>query len=148
MMWLEELERQGLSALLHEFPPQEQPELCDGVGQFNRGQFWECHETLEHVWRASPYPLRHFYHGLIKIAVGFLQARRHNRKAARIKLSDGIRLLRVFSPEFLGLAVEQLCDESSPWLERVEKPERVNWNELDVLPTPRIILLNTSYPGI
>ena len=139
VLWLEDLERRGLSRYVHELPSQPPPELHVGVEQFNTGRYWECHETLEHVWRASPYPLRHFYHGLIKLAVGFLQVRRHNRKASRIKLSDGTRLLRVFRPKFMGLDLDRLCDESSAWLERVELPERINWAELDSTLAPVIL---------
>ena len=39
--------------------------------QFNGGEFWECHETLEDVWRETPYPFRLFHHAVIKTAVGF-----------------------------------------------------------------------------
>ena len=25
-------------------------ELLEGIGQFNRGEYYECHETLEEIW--------------------------------------------------------------------------------------------------
>ena len=52
----------------HRSPP---PELRQAIEQFNRGEFWECHETLEDVWRETLYPFRLFYHAVIKTAVGF-----------------------------------------------------------------------------
>ena len=29
------------------------PELLEGIAQFNRGEFFEQHETLELLWRAE-----------------------------------------------------------------------------------------------
>ncbi len=70
-LWLEKLERHGLSSLLPETPAEGPPQLYKAIDEFNGRLFWECHETLEDVWRNTPYPLRFFYHAIIKVAVGF-----------------------------------------------------------------------------
>lgn len=140
-LWLEELERWGLSSLLPEPPSAVPPELRTAVDQFNRGEFWECHETLEDVWRATPYPLRFFYHALIKVAVGFHHMSRHNRHGARVKLSDGVRLLRLFQPSFMQVGTEGLLADASEWLARVEEPDRLDWPELDTMPRPAIRII-------
>ena len=45
--------------------------LLKAVGQFNEGQYWECHETLEELWRAEPRPLRDLYQGILQVGVAF-----------------------------------------------------------------------------
>ena len=75
--WLESLHREGRSRFLASVP--EPPaELALAIAEFNRGQYWQCHETLERLWLPEQYPLRLFYHGLIKVAVGLLHLERHN----------------------------------------------------------------------
>ena len=138
MLWLERLEEHGLFAFLQEQPSKQPPELDRAINQFNNHHFWGCHETLEDVWRSSPYPLRHFYQGIIKVAVGFYHLSRHNRKGATNKLSEGRRLLKVFTPEFSGVNTDQLCRDVQTWIARLSRPESIDWKEMDRLARPRI----------
>ena len=144
VLWLEALEQHGLMVFLPEPPSEPPPELHRAVEEFNGRLFWNCHETLEHVWRAAPYPLRHFYHGIIKVAVGFFQLSRHNRRSATGKLSEGARLLGVFTPTFFGVDTELLCRDTAMWLPRLQPPGSLSWRELDALPTPQIQMLKDS----
>ena len=137
-LWLESLELHGLRCALPEPPPEVPTELSQAVEQFNGRRFWDCHETLEHVWLRTPYPLRFFYHSIIKAAVGFHHQSRHNRHGARVKLSDAVRLLRLFQPSYLGLRTDLLLGDTSIWLAKVDGAGRVNWAELDAMPTPII----------
>ena len=133
-IWLDELETHGTPDGLLQ-PPSESPvQLFEAVEQFNRGLYWECHETLEEVWLETPYPLRFFYHAIIKCAVGLYHANRHNRHGARVKLSDAVRLLSLFQPQFLGVRTDALFSDISDWVERVERTDRVDWAVLDALP--------------
>ena len=137
-LWLEKLERHGIHAFLSD--PVEKPgELDRAIEEFNNRLFWECHETLEHVWRDTPYPLRLFYHAIIKVAVGFYHGSRHNRHGTRVKLADGIHLLRLFLPCFLGIRTDLLLKDVSAWQARIEGQSPINWRILDTLPTPHIL---------
>jgi len=58
------------------------PAFLEGVEEFNRGEFYECHETLEALWLAEPRPIRGLYQGysadrrgLLSPAIGPLSAR-------------------------------------------------------------------------
>ena len=144
LLWLERLERDGIEPFVSDFPDTPPHELEYAVAQFNREQFWQCHETLEDLWRATPYPLRHYYHGVIKVAVGLYHVSKHNRRGAASKLSEGLRLIKVFAPEFLGLDVEGLYIEASRWLDKVEETTPVRWRELDGLERPRINYSDTD----
>ena len=140
--WLDSLERLELSTSLIDAPTEIPPAaLRDGVDQFNRRQYWECHETLEDVWRETPYPLRFFYHALIKVAVGFHHLSGHNLHGARGKMADGMRLLKLFQPVFLGMRTEKLLQDSSVWLSRLTVESDVDWAKLDLLPRPTISLV-------
>ena len=88
--WLEELETHGMPDGLLQPPSQPPPQLFEAVEQFNNGLYWECHETLEEVWLETLYPLRFFYHAIIKVSVGFHHMNRHNRHGARVKLGDAV----------------------------------------------------------
>ena len=137
-LWLERLELQEVPDTLVKAPVEAPHELYRAVHEFNNRLFWECHETLEDIWRETRYPLRFFYHAIIKVAVGLHHASRHNRHGAQTKLSDGVRLLRLFQPHFLGIRTGQLLGDASVWLERVSRGRSVDWAELDALPTPVI----------
>ena len=136
-LWLSKLQTEGSGA--QRFRAAEPPPGFDlAILQFNRQQFWECHETLELLWLPEAYPLRLFYHGLIKAAVGMLHLSRHNRSGAGSKLSDGISTLAPFVPETMGVDVAGLRDDLAQRLARVQNPARVNWSSIDGLAPIRI----------
>ena len=137
--WLEELERRGLTVSLPESASEAPQELGKATGEFNSGLFWDCHESLEEVWRGTPYPQRFFYHAVIKAAVGFHHLRRHNRHGAYAKLSDSVRLLRLLPQVAHGVRTDRLLRDASDWLARLEAQGSMDWTELDAIPAPRIV---------
>ncbi len=93
------------SARCSEAPP---PELLLGVEEFNAGQFYQCHETLEHLWIAEPDPIRYLYQGILQVGVGLYHLERGNWRGAVNKLEDGLAKLEVFRPTCQGLDIETL----------------------------------------
>jgi predicted metal-dependent hydrolase len=65
-----------------ELTPDQRVALARGVAQFNRGRYFECHETLEEMWLALQGPSRDFFQGLIQVSVGFVHLDRGNRAGA------------------------------------------------------------------
>ena len=55
-----------------------QQRLREGVGLFNRGEFFECHEVLEAAWLESAGEEKIFLQGLIQVSVSFYHLRRGN----------------------------------------------------------------------
>ena len=51
-----------------DLPP---PQLLEGVEQFNRGEYFEQHETLELLWRAETRSVRRLYQGILQVGVAF-----------------------------------------------------------------------------
>ncbi len=136
--WIDALRRHGIDRFGDQRSNEPPPELLQAIEQFNRGEFWECHETLEDVWRESPYPFRLFYHAVIKTSVGFHHLAKHNRHGARVKLRDGVELLGLFQPEWMGVRTDLLLADTTEWLSYVEATP-VTWPELDRRARPRIL---------
>ena len=135
--WLDRLHREGLESLLagEQRPP---AELGLAVAQFNQGDFWECHETLEQVWLPERYPLRLFYQGLIKAAVGLLHLGRRNRRGAAIKLHEAAYTLAPFQPHFMGIDIDRLLSDTSERLTYLQLDGPVGWEAVGRLPPVRI----------
>jgi hypothetical protein len=146
--WLELLRQEGLAAFLPEIPAPP-PELGRAVAEFNRGQYWHCHETLESIWLPERYPLRLFYHGLIKAAVGLLHLERHNQRGAIAKLRDADYGLAPFLPRFMDIDTDRLRQDVAQRLSYVEFDGFVDWDALDQLPAVNIHPAGNAYshPG-
>lgn len=53
-----------------------------GIELFNRGEYFEAHEELEHAWNEEGGPVRELYRGILQIAVAYLQITRGNYNGA------------------------------------------------------------------
>ncbi|MDP9381832.1 MAG: DUF309 domain-containing protein [Chloroflexota bacterium] len=92
------------------------PELLLGIHQFNAGEYWECHETLEEIWAREPGGVRYLYQGILLVGVGMLHLQRGNHHGALTKLASGLELLTAFEPSCLGIDVSRLRREAEPTL--------------------------------
>ena len=101
--------------------------LARGVREFNSWRFYDCHETLEDVWRAEDGPLADFVQGIIKVAAGFHHLLRGEHKGAVNLLGHALTLLAPYRPACLGVDVQRLIDETSACYERIRElgPERI-----------------------
>lgn len=79
---------------------------CD---QFNRGQFFECHETLEEIWQQEHGPVRDLYKGLIQVAAAFVHITRNHYRGPDRLFATAAGYLRPFAAEgALGFDVAAL----------------------------------------
>jgi uncharacterized protein len=76
-----------------------------GLRQIERGDYFEAHETLEDVWRASEPAEKDFFQGLVHVAVAWYQAGRGNRVGCERQLEKAARRLTPFAPEHRGVDV-------------------------------------------
>jgi len=64
------------------------------VQEFNRGEYYRCHETLEAIWIPETGTVRELYQGALQISVGcFHLTQRANRRGAISLLERGARRL-------------------------------------------------------
>ncbi|MDD2318898.1 MAG: DUF309 domain-containing protein [Geobacteraceae bacterium] len=79
--------------------------LLLAIEEFNREDWFACHETLEHLWRGALGETRDFYQGLIKVAGALHHWRNGNFVGALRLLDGGSSLLRRVRPLCQGVAV-------------------------------------------
>jgi predicted metal-dependent hydrolase len=82
--------------------------LEQGLGLIRDGSFFEAHEELELVWRASDASERDFYQGLVHVAVAWYQAGRGRPIATASQLDKAARRLATFAPEHRGVDVADI----------------------------------------
>lgn len=111
-----------------------------GIEEFNRGEFFEQHESLEAAWRAEPRPVRELYQGILQVGVGCYQIERGNLPGALKMFERGLRRLRQFAPECLSIDVSRLIADAERVRDEAQRlgPERLN--ELDRSLFPRITI--------
>jgi hypothetical protein len=94
------------------------PRFQEGIRCFNRRAFFEAHEVWEDIWRDDHGASRHFYQGLIQVAVCLHHFRNGNTRGARKLCITGSNYLEPYRPACLGIDLERLlrdlhacCDE-------------------------------------
>jgi uncharacterized protein len=87
-------------------------EFWQGIEQFNQRQFYACHDTLEALWMEAAEPEKTVYQGILQIAVALYHLENQNLRGAIILLGEGMNRLRRYLPNFAGLNLEQLLQES------------------------------------
>ena len=92
--------------------------LHSGIILFNAGLFFECHEFLEGVWRATAGPDRDFYHGIIQVAAAFYHFEKGNQHGARTLLGKALAKLERYRPRHLGVNVDRLFADLQLWRRR------------------------------
>ena len=93
----------------------------DGLAQFNRGDFYDAHETWEDVWRSTTPEPKDLFQGLIQVAAGMHQILDLHRTAGpRSTLAKATRRLEGYLPTALGLDVAGLLEALRPWQEWLE----------------------------
>lgn len=101
--------------------------LWIGIQQFNQGDYYACHDTLEAIWMVADDAEKPFYQGILQIAVALYHLRNQNWRGATILLGEGLNRLRGFEPAYYGVDVSHLMDIGFIWLERLQVlgPEQV-----------------------
>jgi uncharacterized protein len=84
-------------------------ELLQAVEEFNREEWFECHETLEELWVGQKGELRDFYQGMLQLAVALHHWRSGNWKGALTLLQGGACLLGRVSPVCQRVEVAELA---------------------------------------
>ncbi|GIW12488.1 MAG: DUF309 domain-containing protein [Chloroflexi bacterium] len=114
-------------------------ELALAVRQFNQGEYFVCHETLEALWRAEPGPLRRLYQGILHLAVGLYHLQRGNRHGALTKLRSGLAYLEPVPAHCLGLELDALRHQVRHCVESIEAlpPQQLGRFDWHVVPRLR-----------
>ena len=94
------------------------PQLLEGIAQFNRGEFFEQHETLERLWRAETRNIRYLYQGILQIGVAFHHLRRQNHHGTVYMLTRGQSYLAPLRRAVSASTSQALLDDAAAALAR------------------------------
>ena len=61
-----------------------------GIEEFNKGFYFECHDTLEELWMETVGDDRLFLQGLIQVSVGFYHFGNSNYKGVVSQFTKGL----------------------------------------------------------
>jgi predicted metal-dependent hydrolase len=108
---------------------------------FNRGEYYEAHDVLEHLWLQGAGENYAFFKGLIQLAGAFVHLQKqylhptHPKHGRRLR--PAVRLFRLaltnlepYGPRHLRLDVAALCGLAREWMGQVEAGgyERNPWS--------------------
>jgi uncharacterized protein len=124
-----------------------------GVEEFNRGEFYACHDTLEALWMDASDPERTFYQGILQLAVACYHLGNGNQQGAMILLGEGMNRLQPYRDHNSGLALDDLLQQSQTLLAQLHtlstaeiQPGSIPWQEaVAALPRPKIKWVGEYY---
>lgn len=87
-----------------------EPLYLEGIEYFNCCEFFEAHESWEHLWTDYQGPSRRFYQGLIQAAVCLHHFGNGNTRGARKLYHSCHKYLDEYRPVHLGLNLEEFLD--------------------------------------
>ncbi|GBO56774.1 hypothetical protein APA_5109 [Pseudanabaena sp. lw0831] len=96
------------------------PAFEEAIAQFNSGDYYACHDTLEAIWNDSWQSDRAFYQGVLQIAVGLYHLKSQNWHGAAILLGEGTSRLPAYLPDYQSIDVETLLADSLLILRKVQ----------------------------
>ncbi|MEA5552414.1 DUF309 domain-containing protein [Anabaena cylindrica UHCC 0172] len=121
-------------------------EFWQGVEQFNAGQFYACHDTLEALWIEATEPEKSLYQGILQIAVALYHLGNRNLRGAMILLGEGSNRLRRYPASDCAINVEEFFTQSVKLLKELQQtdPEKilsVDLGKNTALSLPRISII-------
>ncbi|MGD9680030.1 MAG: DUF309 domain-containing protein [Candidatus Obscuribacterales bacterium] len=88
---------------MYDLPEELQDDFRKGIQEFNDRLFYDCHETLEEVWKSYQEPDRELIQGIIQIGVAYYHLGRDNHEGAKKLISRGLPRVERFCPSHFGL---------------------------------------------
>ncbi|MGD1854848.1 MAG: DUF309 domain-containing protein [Leptolyngbyaceae cyanobacterium] len=98
-----------------------------GIEQFNQGEYYACHDTLEAIWMDAQTINKGFYQGILQISVGLYHLTNLNWQGAAILLGEGIHRLDAYEDSYGGINVASFVEQVIQWLTVLQEtgPEQV-----------------------
>jgi hypothetical protein len=112
--------------------------LALGVRQFNRGDYFECHDTLEEVWMSVRGAERAFFQGLIQVSVGYYHLEWGNLAGAEHLLTRGIEKLSRYAWNHRQLDLHRLLQQARGALDLVIRGRNADGRVRLVAPRPTL----------
>ncbi len=92
-----------------------------GVQEFNQGEYYACHDTLEALWMVASEPQKSLYQGILQIAVACYHLGNQNWLGAVTLLGEGTRRLQSYEPTFARLDIQQVVADAAELLTQLQE---------------------------
>ena len=119
-------------------------ELLQAIDDFNRGDWFDCHESLEELWVGEEGEMRDFYQGVLQVAVALHHWRDGNFGGALRLLEMGAGYLRRVRPVCQGIDVSALVVASDRLREELDILGPVRMADLAPALIPRLRLVQIT----
>ncbi|MBF2087760.1 MAG: DUF309 domain-containing protein [Synechococcales cyanobacterium K44_A2020_017] len=96
-------------------------DFWQGVDQFNQGDFYACHDTLEAIWMEAPHYQKGFYQGVLQLAVALYHLSNHNWRGSATLLGEGVHRLAAYPSDYAEIDVAQLMRQSAVLLRSLQE---------------------------
>jgi hypothetical protein len=91
------------------------------IAHFNRGEYFEQHETLEVLWRTERRDVRRLYQGILQIGVAFRHLRRANHHGTMCMLGRGAAVPGTICSAMPGRRCRSAAGRCAAALKEVER---------------------------
>ena len=107
---IEPLARVEFTKNLDEAPPFKSKEkvLEEAVGYFNAERYWECHETLESVWRPAAGEEKRLVQSIILVCAAFVHEQRGEREVALDIFKRALPQIEWKAEKYQGIDIPRL----------------------------------------
>lgn len=116
-------------------------ELLQAIDNFNRGDWFDCHESMEELWVGEEGEMRDFYQGVLQVAVALHHWRDGNFGGAVRLLEMGAGHLRRVRPVCQGIDVASLIVASDRLREELGILGPARMADLAPALIPRLLLV-------
>jgi predicted metal-dependent hydrolase len=84
------------------------PLVLRGLQEFNRGEYYECHETLEEAWVAESRPIRDLYRAILQVSVAYYHILRGNYNGAHKMFLRSVQWFASLPDQCMGIDIAAL----------------------------------------
>lgn len=112
--------------------------MLTAIRQFNAGQWYACHETLEALWLKETGEVRDFYQGIIQLAIALHHWRNGNFNGAIKLLQSGTDYLKRVDTPCLWVDVTSLIRQATAVHDELQRVGAENMATLDQPFIPQI----------
>lgn len=109
-----------------------------GIRQFNKAEWFECHETFETLWLAADGELRDLYQGIIQLAIALHHWRNGNYNGAMRLLEGSLGYLETVPSPCLWIDLEGVKSAAREMHKRLEQLGQTDMAGLDQRLLPKI----------
>ena len=118
-------------------------ELLKAFGEFNREDWFACHETLEELWSGSSGEMRNFYQGTLQLAVALHHWRNGNFNGARLLLGSAVDYLKRVGKKCQRIDVAALISAADRFREIMVSLGPGRMADIDVTLIPKMQLADS-----